>query len=142
MQYRLFAQEAESMVEEFDKINQAKPVGTGLQKWLSLADGFHLDRVETPLRIEAISPRSVLLEWEIYSSLQQEGKPVDLIYIPGGQHILQKPLERLASQQGNVDWFRFWLQGYEDPASQKRAQYIRWEGLKIKAAVSVSAAKG
>jgi dipeptidyl aminopeptidase/acylaminoacyl peptidase len=131
MQYRLFAQEAESFVEEFEKINQAKPIREGLQKWLALAPGFHLDRIETPVRIEAIGPRSVLLEWEIYSSLQQQGKPVDLIYIPNGQHILQKPLDRLASQQGNVDWFRFWLKGQEGNENPiPRADYHRWNSLR------------
>lgn len=117
MQYRLFAQEAESWGEEFEKINEAKPIRDGLQKWFALAPGFHLDRVKTPLRIEAIGPRSVLLEWEIYSSLQQQGKAADLIYIPDGQHILQRPLDRLASQQGNVDWFQFWLEGSADRGS-------------------------
>ena len=59
-----------------------------------------------------------------------QGKPVDLIYIPSGQHILQKPLERLASQQGNVDWFRFWLQGYQQPNPEDPDQYKRWEDLR------------
>jgi dipeptidyl aminopeptidase/acylaminoacyl peptidase len=130
VQYRLFAQEGESWGEEFEKINQAKPIREGLQKWVGLAPGFHLDRVETPLRIEALGPRSVLLEWEIYSSLQQQGKPVDLIYIPNGQHVLQRPLDRLASQQGNVDWFRFWLQDSHGKDLSGSTQYLRWERLK------------
>lgn len=130
MQYKLFAQEAESWGEESEKINGAKPVGEGLQKWFANAPDFHLDRVETPLRIEALGPRSVLLEWEIYSSLQQQGKPVDLIYIPDGQHVLQRPLDRLASQQGNVDWFRFWLQGSHGKDSSELRRAIRWTRLK------------
>jgi hypothetical protein len=28
-----------------------------------------------------------------------------------------------------VDWFRFWLQGYKDPAAAKAEQYRRWEKL-------------
>ncbi len=79
--------------------------------------------------MEAISPSSVLSEWELYSSLKMQGKPVDLIYFPTGQHIHQKPLERLESQQGDVDWFRFWLQGYKDPDPAKRDQYQRWESM-------------
>jgi dipeptidyl aminopeptidase/acylaminoacyl peptidase len=130
VQYRLFAQEAASWGEEFEKINQAKPIGEGLQQWFTHAPDFHLDRVKTPLRIEALGPRSILLEWEIYSSLQQQGKPVDLIYIPDGQHVLQKPLERLASQQGNVDWFRFWLGGSHGKDLNELAHYHRCEYLK------------
>lgn len=116
---------------EFETINQGKPFGEeGIRKWIQLAPGFHLDRVNTPLRIEAIDPISILHEWEIYSSLRLQDKPVDLVYIPDGQHILQKPLDRMASQQGNVDWFRFWLQGYERPNPEDPGQYKRWEHLR------------
>jgi dipeptidyl aminopeptidase/acylaminoacyl peptidase len=108
----------------------AAPFGEGLRKWVDNAPGFHLDRIRTPLRIEAIGPASVLTEWEIYSSLREQNKPVDLVYIPDGQHILQKPLERMASQQGNVDWFRFWLKGEEDPDPTKAGQYARWRKLR------------
>ena len=36
----------------------------------------------------------------------------------------------MASQGGSVDWFRFWLQGYEDPDPAKAEQYKRWRGLR------------
>ena len=118
------------MAKEYRKIIGTSPVGDGLAIWMQHAPSFRLDKVVTPLRIEAIGPSSVLMEWEIYASLRDQHKPVDLIYIPGGQHILQKPLDRLASQQGNVDWFRFWLEGYTDPAPQKVQQYRRWKMLR------------
>ena len=112
-------------------MNGAKPIGNaGLKQWTDNALGFNLDQIVAPLRIEAIAPISVISEWEIYSSLKMQGKPVDLIYLPGGQHILQKPLERLASQQGNVDWFRFWLQGYEDRDPAQRGEYEQWRALR------------
>jgi dipeptidyl aminopeptidase/acylaminoacyl peptidase len=129
MQYHLFS--SPGMAAAFEKTNDGKPVGVeGLKKWLMLAPGFRLDEVRTPLRIEGHGEGSPLNEWEIYSSLQLQGKPVDLVYIPDGLHILQKPLERMASQQGNVDWFRFWLQDYQDPDPQKKQQYQRWNSLK------------
>jgi hypothetical protein len=109
----------------------ARPFGEGLrQNWVQRAPGFHLDRIQAPLRIETIGATSLLEEWEIYASLTAQGKPVDLIYFPSGEHILQKPLERLASQQGNVDWFRFWLKGEEDPDPSKAEQYTRWRELR------------
>jgi hypothetical protein len=94
------------------------------------APGFNLNRVQTPLLIQAITAPSILEEWEIYASLRLQRKPVEMIYIPDGQHILQKPLERLASQQSDVDWFRFWLQDYEDPDPAKVEQYLRWRELR------------
>lgn len=106
------------------------PFGKGFSKWIDQAPGFHLHQLQTPLRIEAIGPLGLLAQAETYASLWEQKKPVDLIYIPNGQHILQKPLDRMASQQGNVDWFRFWLQGYEDPDALKAKQYVRWRLLR------------
>jgi hypothetical protein len=36
----------------------------------------------------------------------------------------------MASQGLSVDWFRFWLQGYEDPDPAKVEQYKRWRELR------------
>lgn len=130
MQYILFSPGPPNTHEQMDKIRGTNPFGSGLKQWVNDAPGFHLDRVQAPVRIEAINPISVLNEWELYSSLYLQKKPVDLIYFPQGTHIHQRPLERLQSQQGNVDWLRFWLQGYEDPDPAKQAQYERWQKMK------------
>jgi len=128
--YRLFSEGRPSLAKEYEKILGAQPIGDGLSTWLDRAPGFHLGKVITPLQIQAIGPSSVLAEWEIYASLRQQHKPVDMIYIPEGQHVLQKPLDRLASQQIAVEWFRFWLQGFEDTAGDKCAQYVRWQNMR------------
>jgi hypothetical protein len=126
----LFAPGFPEVSVEEEAANGGKPYGPGIQSWVKNAAGFNLDKVQAPVRIEALGISSVLQEWEIYSSLFQQGKPVDLIFIPEAQHILQKPQQRYASQQGNVDWFRFWLQGYEDTDPTKKNQYKRWEHLR------------
>lgn len=128
LQYMLFA--LGRPADEAAEIYGCRPFGEGLEQWTHTAPGFHLDRVETPLRIEAIDPSSLLAEWETYSSLQAQGKPVTLIYFPDGDHVLQRPLERMASQQGNVDWFRFWLMDEEDSDPAKSVQYQRWRALR------------
>ena len=97
---------------------------------MDLAPSFQLYRVHTPVLITAIDSPSILQEWELYSSLYKQKKPVDLIFIPDGQHILQKPLDRIASQQENVDWFRFWLQKHERAEPDDPGQYVRWRLLR------------
>ena len=72
----------------------------------------------------------ILSEWEWFAGLSRLGKPVDLIYLPDGSHILVKPWERMVSQQGAVDWFRFWLKGEEDLDPAKAEQYTRWRELR------------
>jgi hypothetical protein len=68
--------------------------------------------------------------WEPYAGLHYLHKPVDLIMLNTDEHVLTNPAVRLASQGGSVDWFRFWLQGYEDPDPAKADQYMRWRALR------------
>jgi hypothetical protein len=106
------------------------PWGPARLAWLREAPGFNLDRVHTPLRLTAIQPNSLLMEWEPWAGLLLQGKPAELVYFPDADHEMTRPWERLASQQGAVDWYRFWLQGYEDPDPAKTEQYARWSELR------------
>jgi hypothetical protein len=45
-------------------------------------------------------------------------------------HSKWQPAHLHAIQQRNVDWFRFWLQDYEDTSAEKQEQYQRWRGLR------------
>lgn len=131
MQYLMFSEENPALKAEFERINGEEPFGPhGIERWARNASGFSLYKLQTPLRIESHGGSSILQEWELYASLRLQHKPVELIDIPSGQHILQKPLELFASQQGTVDWFRFWLQGYERPNPEDPDQYKRWEHLR------------
>ncbi len=49
--------------------------------------------------------------------------------LPNASHVVSMPSDLVQSQQGDVDWFRFWLQGYEDTDPAKADQYRRWESL-------------
>ena len=130
MQYKLFTVGDYILDQQMSKIRNGPPFGAGLKHWVDNVPEFHADRIAAPVRIEAIGHSSVLQEWELYASLRLLRKPVDLIYFPGGSHIHELPLERLESQQGNVDWMRFWLKGEEDPDPAKRAQYRRWKQMR------------
>jgi dipeptidyl aminopeptidase/acylaminoacyl peptidase len=106
------------------------PFGKRVSQWLKQSPAFLMHKIETPLRIQTLGPMSLLLDWHWYSGLSRLGKPVEMIYIPEGTHILEKPWERMTSQQGNVDWFCFWLKGEEDPDRAKAEQYARWRKLR------------
>jgi hypothetical protein len=138
MEYILFGDGHENLRRESERINVGAPFGSNLNKWLESSVTFHLDQLATPLRVEAHGPQSLLGEWQIYASLRLEDKPADLVYFLGEQHILQNPADRLASQQGAVDWYRFWLKGEEDPDPKKRSQYESWEALRTSRGLRVS----
>jgi hypothetical protein len=111
-------------------VNGGPPFGTSFPSWLDHSPSFRLDRIHSPVRVECYGG-GVIICWEPFSVLTHLGRPVDLIYIPDGTHILVKPWERLTSQQGNVDWFRFWLKSEEDGDPQKRDQYERWRAMRV-----------
>jgi len=116
--------------QEADPINGGKPFGVeGLKTWLAHSPEFNLDKVQTPLVLLQPGVRKVFAEWEPYAGLRYLKKPVDLIMLPAGTHVMTNPTQRLASETTNVDWFRFWLQDYEDPDPAKAEQYKRWEKL-------------
>lgn len=112
-------------------VNGGPPFGSsGFVKWLDHSPSFSIEKVTSPVRMECHSWQ-VLAGWEWYSMLTHMGKPVELIYLPDAPHILVKPWERMTSQQGDVDWFRFWLKGEEDNDPKKRDQYERWREMRV-----------
>lgn len=111
-------------------VNGGPPYGVSLAKWVEHSPLFSISAVASPIRLECYGMDSVLGLWSWYSLLSQKGMPVDMVVLPHAPHLLVKPWERMVSQQGNVDWFSFWLKGEEASPSEKRTQYARWEGLR------------
>jgi len=108
----------------------APPVGDGLETWIKKSAVFNMDKMSTPLRVEAVGSSGILVEWEPYAILRYLRKPTDLILIDYGTHPLSNPNERLASQGGNVDWFRFWLKDKDVSGPNKSEPYKRWGKLR------------
>jgi hypothetical protein len=106
------------------------PFGRSFAEWERRAPSFNLNQVTTPLWINTLNPRFLLLDWEWFEGLRLLSKPVELVILQDGDHLLQKPLERQVSLQGNVDWFDFWLNRHEDPSVGKAAKYARWRTLR------------
>jgi hypothetical protein len=116
---------------DYYTVNGGGPVRPTLELWLQNSPSFTVDRLHTPIRLEAYrNLSSVIGNWEWYAKLVLLDRPVDLIYLPGGAHVLVKPWERLTSQQGNVDWFCFWLKDEVDSDPSKREQYERWRRMR------------
>ena len=117
-------------VDFSEGLNGGVPYGKGIGTWVARAPGFNLDKVRTPVRIVALHPGSALGEWEWFAGLSILHKPVEMIILQDGTHVLEKPADRMISQQGSVDWFCFWLKGEEDPDPAKAEQYSRWHELR------------
>jgi dipeptidyl aminopeptidase/acylaminoacyl peptidase len=111
-------------------INGGPPFGNGLQSWMERSPGFNADKIHTPLLVVALNRIDLLGEWELFSVLSRLHKPVEMVYMQDGEHVLERPWDRMISQQGTVDWFSFWLKGEEDPDPTKSEQYSRWRDLR------------
>jgi dipeptidyl aminopeptidase/acylaminoacyl peptidase len=126
----LLANHPQSTVDHVLRTTGGEPDPHHLQEWFDAQPLYKLANARAAIRIEAMGPDSVVALWETFAVLQNAARPVDMLYFPQGAHNLMKPVERMGSQQGNVDWFRFWLKGEEDADPRKAAQYERWRRLR------------
>jgi hypothetical protein len=113
-----------------DAVAGAPAWGAGLPFWLARAPAFASDKITAPILFSAGDPWHLIEVWQLYASLREQGKPVELQYIRGGQHNLRKIAHVHAHQEMLLDWFDFWLNDHEDPNPAKTLQYGRWRTLK------------
>ncbi len=104
----------------------AAPYGEGLKRWNERVPSLASDRIEAAVLFSAADPWHLISFWDLYAAMRDQNKPVELQYIRSGQHVIAKPLHKLAHQEMIVDWFEFWLAGTERPAPEKIDQYRRW----------------
>lgn len=105
------------------------PFGDTRKYWLEYAPPFNAEKITTPLLMEYTDTAEHGLEF--FVALSRLGKAVEFFRYPKGAHPLDTPFERIASLQRNLDWFRFWMQDYEDEApSYDPGQYVRWRKLR------------
>ena len=128
-------------VNAADQMYGGPPYGRTLENWQKYSISFNLEKVHTPLLMEENGygvqgelvngmPTMLAAYLEITTGLRRLNKPMEMYYYPGEVHQVDHPKARLASMQRNVDWYRFWLQGYEDGDPSKKEQYKRWRALK------------
>lgn len=139
----------EKMARTQEGMYGGPPYGATLKNWLRYSISFNLDQIHTPLLMEVMGygkgygdvsqpPDNLAVHNEIYVGLTRLHKPVEYYYYPNEQHQPDHPQARIASLQRNVDWFRFWLQGYERTNPEDPNQYKRWEDLREEQSVERS----
>ncbi|XHS77111.1 alpha/beta hydrolase family protein [Burkholderiaceae bacterium UC74_6] len=120
-----------------DRANEGLPFGGSLDRWVRNDPSLHTDCIRAALRIESYGP-AVRNDWDIYALMRRQYKAVEMVVIPGGNHSLSRPSERMISLQGNVDWYRFWLKDEErgevsipgETEASLREQYSSWEAMR------------
>jgi len=122
--------------DNMEALNQGPPFGPTLANWVRNDPALNTDCVKAALRIESYGV-PVYNNYDIYTLLRRQYKPVEMVLMPGGSHSLSTPSERMVSLQGNVDWYGFWLQGRTrtgpvwpgESATSLQAQYEAWQQM-------------
>jgi dipeptidyl aminopeptidase/acylaminoacyl peptidase len=97
-------------------------------RWRLLSPQFNLDKISAPILLQM--PEQEYLAALDYAIPLINRKMADLYVFPDEPHQKFQPRHKLAVYERNLDWFRFWLQGYEDPAPSKTTQYARWRVMR------------
>ena len=128
-------------MNESNQLYGGPPYGNSLKNWIDYSVSFNLDRIHTPLLMEEMGhgnayddpnvvPVDLAAAFEVFTGLNAMSKPVEMYYYPNESHTPEHPLAKFETMQRNVDWYRFWLQGYERPNPEDPDQYKRWEHLR------------
>lgn len=101
------------------------------ERWREISPVFHLDRIRAPILFQLPEQEyRMTLDYALPLVRKRQG---DMYVFPEESHIKFQPRHKLAVYERNIDWFRFWLQGYEDPSPMKAGQYRIWRRMKAEA---------
>jgi dipeptidyl aminopeptidase/acylaminoacyl peptidase len=138
-EYWLYRADAD-LRRSMDAMYGGPPYGDNLKGWRDYSVSFNLDKFHTPLLMEEIGhgikdnsaapPSTLAAQYEVFTGLKRLEKPVEMYYYPLEEHQMDHPVARLHDLQRNVDWYRFWLQGYERTSPDSSDQYARWHKLR------------
>jgi dipeptidyl aminopeptidase/acylaminoacyl peptidase len=106
-----------------------KPEGAGLDFWKRIDLADNVDTIEAPILIQAAA-NELSGQIRLMKHMAEAGKPYDAYVFTAETHIKWQPAHLRAIGIRNIDWFRFWLHGYEDPDPAKAGQYQRWRELR------------
>lgn len=130
-------------MNESNHLYGGPPYGKSLTNWIDYSVSFNLERIRTPLLIEEMGhgnayddpnlvPADLAAAFEVFTGLNVMHKPVEMYYYPNEGHTPEHPVARLETMQRNVDWYRFWLEGYVRPDPEDKDQYNRWRAMSSK----------
>jgi len=97
-------------------------------RWRTMSPVFNRHRINAPVLFQ-MSEQEYLLSLEYALPMLQENK-ADIYVFADQPHIKFGPKHQLAAYERNLDWFRFWLQGYERPGQAGVDQYRIWRSMR------------
>ncbi|MEJ0040385.1 MAG: hypothetical protein WDO68_30910 [Gammaproteobacteria bacterium] len=85
-----------------------------------------LRHIHAPLLFESHSLSDLVWSGSMADRLMSMNRPTEILFFSAAPHSTLRPQHRLRSLTTHLDWWRFWLQGYEDASPEKEEQYAHW----------------
>ena len=98
------------------------------ERWRRLSLVFNLDSIRAPIMMQL--PEHEYMLTIDYAVPLIKDYLAELYVFPDEAHNKFQPRHKLAVYERNLDWFRFWLQGYEDNDPHKAEQYEHWRVMR------------
>lgn len=117
--------------DHFARLERFWQLGTPEQtpeRWRMLSPAYQIDQVRAPSLMQ-MPEQEYRYALDYLVPLIREHR-ADVYVFPNEPHQKFQPRHQLAVYQRNLDWFRFWLQDYEDADPAKREQYVRWREMR------------
>jgi dipeptidyl aminopeptidase/acylaminoacyl peptidase len=96
-------------------------------KGIDIAD--YVGTIEAPVLMQLAAHETFALV-KLIRNLADAGKPYDTYVFPAEGHMKWQAAHLYAINRRNLDWFRFWLQDFEDSSPDKSEQYAGWRKLR------------
>ena len=126
--YYLFNSLRDAFRSNLRKLWQLGDPNETSKHWREISPVYHLDKIKAPILFQMIEQEyRMALDYALPLVRRHQG---DIYVFPNETHIKFQPRHKLAVYERNVDWFRFWLQGYEDPSPEKAGQYGIWREMR------------
>lgn len=98
------------------------------KRWRLISPAYDTGKVKVPVLMQM--PEQEYRSSLDYSVPMIQAHQADVYVFPNEPHQKFQPRHKLAVYERNLDWFRFWLQDYEDGDSIKADQYTRWRQMR------------
>jgi dipeptidyl aminopeptidase/acylaminoacyl peptidase len=97
-------------------------------QWRQISSTLNLGKISAPILMQF--PEQEYMHGLDYAIPLMRSNRADLYVFPNEPHNKFQPRHKLAVYTRNLDWFRFWLQEYEDPDPVKAPQYTHWRSMR------------
>ena len=87
---------------------------------------YRLDKVKTPVLIEAGEKSAWEGDRQLYRGLKHFGVPSEFWIYPRSGHGWDEPLLKQDAFRRHIAWFDYWLKGKPYPDKKKQAEYDAW----------------